>query len=232
MINWMEVIGISLQLLAGLIFILDQIARNFSTSIGKWARSVITFATEKATRRWRIVTLLSIVALPVIVIIITLTTFGTNEEITWTAIGGVLIFTLIGFNSYGLLLTLVGKRTLRGDIAKHIKSLIEDRKLVSVNVILLVISCIALAGFVYVVSYMQPKTDNIVLQILQVVLIFINALVFLPTLLFSLLFLILEGVFHLIHRMVDVKHPEYYWIVIAVLWVAGGGFLLANALCK
>ena len=76
----MEIIGISLQLLAGLIFILDQIARHFSTSIGKLTRGVIAFATEKATRRWRIVTLFSIVGLPVIVIIITLATFGTNEQ--------------------------------------------------------------------------------------------------------------------------------------------------------
>ena len=230
MTNWMEITGISLQFLAGLIFILDQVARKFSTSIGKWAGIIITFATAKTTRRWRIVVLLSLVALPVI--FITLTALGTNEEITWTTIGGVLIFTLIGFDSYGLLMILVGKRTLRGDIAKHIKSLIEDGKLVSVNVILLVISCIVLSGFTYLVGYVLPKPDNIALLILLVVPILISVLVFLPTLLFSMLFLVLEGVFRLIHRMGNVKHPEYYWIAIAVFWIAGGGLLLANILCR
>jgi hypothetical protein len=230
MTNWMEIIGISLQLLAGLVFILDQIASNFSTSIGKWARSVITFATEKATRRWRIVVLFSVVALPVI--IIALMMWGAKEEITWATIGGVLIFTLIGYSSYGFFLALIGKRTLRGDIAKHINALIEDGKFVKVNFILWVISCIALAGFIYIVYYVQPKTMDIILQILLLVPIFIIAFVFLPTFLFSLLFLILEFVFRLIHRMANVKHTEYYWIAIAVLWVAGGGFLLANALCS
>ncbi len=227
MTNWMEITGISMQLFAGLIFIIDQIARNFSTSVGKLARGALTFTTGKATRRWRIVTLLSLVALPLIVLV--LTAFGT-EKMTWPMIGGVLIFTLIGFDSYALFLILVGKKTLRRDISKQMNSLIQGGRLVSLNRTLLIISGIALTVFIYVVGYAQPGADNFVFQILQLLLVFVGAFVFAPTFLFSLFFLVLEGVFRLTCRVANVKHPEYYWIAIAVLWVAGGAFLLAHVL--
>lgn len=229
MMNWMEITGISLQILAGLVFILDHIAHKFSTSIERWIGSVITFITGKSQRRWRIIILFSFIALPVI--IIALTTLGTNEEITWTTIGGVLIFTVIGFDAYALLLILVGKRTLRGDIAQHINSLIEDGKIVSVNVIILVISVILLSGICFIVGYVQPKIDNIVLQTLLAAPLFVSLFVFFPALLFSLFFLFSEGLMRFIYFMGKVR-SAYYWIAIVVLWVTGGGFLLANALCS
>jgi hypothetical protein len=229
MTNWMEITGISLQIFAGFVFILDQVAHKFSTSIEKWAGRVVTLATEKPKRRWRIVVLFSVVALPVI--IITLLMWGAREEITWAAIGGVLIFTLIGFNVYGSLLILIGKRTLDGDIAKHmnVNALIEGGKFIKVNFFLLVISGILLSGSIYIIGYVQPNTDNVVLQILLVVLILISSLVLAPTFLFSLFFLSSEGISHLMYLMGKIK-SAYYWIAIAVLWVAGGGLLLAYAL--
>ncbi|MGB5925297.1 MAG: hypothetical protein WBH01_04305 [Dehalococcoidia bacterium] len=226
----MEITGIALQVSAGLVFILDQVAHRFSTSIESWIGRIVTFLTGKRERRLSIVVLSSLVALPVI--IIALTTWGTEEGITWSVIVGVLVFTVLGFDVYALLLVLIGKRTLRGNIGAHISSLNENGKLVSVNVILLISSSILLSGFIYVVGHVLPKTDNIVLQALLLVPIFIILLAVVPTLLFSLFFLFLEGVFRLLHRMGNVRHPEYYWIAIAVFWVAGGGLLLASALRK
>jgi hypothetical protein len=225
----MEITGISLQILAGLVFILDQIAHKFSTSIEKWVGGAVTFVTGKTKRRWRIVILFSLVALPVI--FIALAKLGTNEEITWATIVGILIFTVIGFDSYALLLIIVGKRTLRGNITQHINSLIEDGKLVSVNVIVLVISCILLAGISIIMVYVQPKIDNIVLQTLLAAPLLMGLFIFLPAVFFSLFFLLSEGFIRFIYSMGKIR-PAYYWIAILILWVAGGGFLLANALCS
>ena len=229
MTNWMEIAGISLQILAGLVFILDQIAHKFSTSIERWIGSVITFITGKGKRRWRILILFSLVALPVI--IIALTKLGTNEEITWATIGGVLVFTVLGFYTYALLLILVGKRTLRGDISQHINSLIQDEKIISVNVKVFAISCVVIAAISFIIGYIYPKPDNFVLEILLSSILFSCTIVFLPALFFSFLFLFAEGLLRFINIMRKVK-SGYYWIAIVVLWVAGGGFLLANALCK
>jgi hypothetical protein len=229
MTNWMEITGISLQLLAGLVLVLDQIAHKFLTNIETWVGSVRTFITGKGKRRWRIVILFSLVALPVI--IIALAKLGTNEAITWAAIGGVLIFTLIGFNAYALLLILVGKRTLRGDIGKHINSLIEDEKIVSVNVQVFIISCVFTAVIFFIIRYILPKLDNSVLGILLSLILVVCMLVFLPALIFSFLFVLGEGLVRFINKMGKVP-AKYYWIAIVVLWVAGGGFLLANALCS
>ena len=229
MTNWMEITGISLQILAGLVFILDEVAHKFSTSIEKWAGSVITFITGKTKRRWRLFILLCLVALPVI--IIALIKLGTNEEITLATIFGVLVFTAFGFETYALVLIVVGKGTLRGNIAKHIDSLIEDGKLLSVNRIAWVISFVLLLGIYVIVSYVQPKIDNTVPQTLLAVPLFIGSFIFVPALFFSSLFLFSEGLIRFIYLMGKAR-PAYYWIAILVLWVAGGGFLLANALCR
>lgn len=228
MTNWMEFAGISLQIAAGLVLILDQIAHKFSTSIERWMSGVITFVPKKGKKRWRIVILFSLVALPVI--IIALTTWGTNEEITWATIGGVLAFTVIGFDAYVLLLVLVRKRTLRGDIGQHIDSLFQDEKLISLNVKAFVISCAVTAAISFIMGYIHPKPDNFVLEMLLTFFLVCCILIFVAALFFSFLFLLVEGLLRFISIMGKVK-SGYYWIAIVVLWVAGGAFLLANALC-
>ena len=229
MTNWMEITGISLQIFAGFVFILDQTLHKFQTSIEKGVGKVTRFVTGKTKRRWRIVILFSLVALPVI--IIALAKWGTHEEITWAAIGGALIFTFLGFYVYALLLILTGKKTLRGSIDQHINSLIDDKKIVSVNIKVFIISLIVTALIYFIIGYIHPKPENLVLEVLLNFILIFFMIVFTPALCFSFLFLFAEFLVYLINRMAKVK-SQYYWIAITVFWVAGGGFLLANALCS
>jgi hypothetical protein len=223
----MEFAGISLQIAAGLVFVLDQVAHKFSTSVEKWVGGVITRIPQRGKRRWRILTLFSLVALPVM--IIALTTWGPNGELTWTTIGGVLVFTVIGFDAYVLLLVLIRKRNLRDDIGEHISSLLQDEKLISLNVKAFFISCVVTVSISLVAAYVYPKLDYFVLRIILTLVLACCTLVFVPALFFSFLFLLVEGLLRFISVMGKVK-SGYYWIAVLVLWIAGGGFLLANAL--
>ena len=214
-------------MLAGLVFILDQVAHKFSTSIERLISNVRNFITGKVKRRSRIIILFAVVALPVMVI--SLMVWGTNDEITWFTIIGVLIFTAIGLYAYGFLLLIIGKRTLRGDISHHINSLIQDGKMLAVNVKVFLISCASIAGLLLVSIYVSPRLTNLILEILLGFIIYPCLVFFSFGWIFSFLFLLGEGLLRLIKRMEKVR-SGYYWIAIVVLWVAGGGLLIANAL--
>lgn len=228
MTNWLEITGISLQIFAGLIFILDNIAHKFSTSIERWTSKAIAFLTGQGRRRWRIIILLSLVALPVIVI--SLAQWGLNEKITWAAVGGVLIFTVIGFDVYGILLILIGRRTMRGDIAQHMRTLIEDGKIVRINVIIFVITFLWLVIHIFFLFNLYLDTSNSAQEILLLLSFIFTFLVVVPVFFFSSTFVILESLVRFTSLMGKIE-SKYYWIAIVVVWIAGGSFLLANALC-
>ncbi|MFC1954476.1 hypothetical protein ACFLVZ_01470 [Chloroflexota bacterium] len=226
MTNWLEIAGISLQIIAGFIFILDQIAVKFSTSIEKWTQKAITIMTRHDRRRWRMFILFSLVAIPVI--LYSFIKFGTNEEITWSTIGGAVIFSIIGFEVYALLLVIVGKKTLKGNIGHHIDSLIREGKIVKTNIILFIVSIILFWWIFYIIGKLSTLTDNNLLRIFIFSLSGFSILIMFPALFFSFLFLIPEGFTRFI-LWLAVINSSYIWVAIAVSWIVGGGLLLANA---
>jgi len=235
--NAWEIAGISLQIAAGLVFILDQVAHKFSASVEGWFEKVLDFLSGQGKRRWRIFILTSIFALPAILIIIFV---GTNNEITWSAIGGLLFFTLLGFDLYAIALSQFGGRFTRNDWNKKIdvslnerlRILINERKMLSSNVKLLIITSVCLVVFYLVLFYLYPYSNqNLILQFLLLAIIGFISLVLVPIFLFSLAFVIVEGLLHLIPLLKKID-SKYYWIAILVTWLTGGAFLLVNAICK
>ena len=195
------------------------------------------FLLGQGKRRWRIVILTSIVAVPTI--IITTMVLGSNDRITWSVVAGVLFFTVLGFDFYAIALAQFGGRFKRNDVNKKIdvvinkrlKILINEQRMLSSNVKLIVIASVCVAVFYSVPFYLYSHSSQNWLQVLLGVVVFFNSLVFVPILLFSLAFVSVEGLLRLISILVKIR-SAYYWITILITWLTGGVFLLINAVCK
>ncbi|NQT31415.1 MAG: hypothetical protein HQ588_03695 [Deltaproteobacteria bacterium] len=222
--NAWEIAGISLQILAGFVFILDQVAHKFSASIEGWVEKVLSFLSGQGKRRWRIIILTSIFAVPAILIIILL---GTNDEINWPAIGGILFFTILGFDLYAIALSQFGGRFTRKDwnkklnvsINERIRVLINEQRIVSSNVRLLIFTSVFILIFYIVPIFLNSYSSPDVIQpwLLSVSIIF-NSLVSIPIFLFSLAFVSVEVLLRLIHLLGKIR-SIYYWIAILVIWL-------------
>ena len=230
MTNFWAIAGISLQILAGLFLILDQIAKDFLENIARWTKDKIAVLSAQPKRRRSILIIIALVSLPAIILLFELST--ARNEITWSAIGGLVIWSIIGYDVYLYSLGACGKRLIKGSYRDGLRALIAQGKLLPYNIVLFTISVVWIVVLYLVYGYVfMHSSQNLVQQFLMSAYLFLSFLSFLPVALLSFIYLIGESIIGITRLLRHITRTQF-WVTVLVVWLTGGAFLLVNACSK
>lgn len=224
--NPWEVSGISLQICAGFVFILEQLSHKYPEAVDRLNRAFRLRSVSQIFRtkaRWAAVILLSVIALP---LFITIVVVVATHSTPWSTIAGVLVFTVVGFDVYGFCLARFSIQPDTTGLAAQVQDVFVREQVVSANRYLFVVSFCSLAASYFVQTYLLSYARNPAADFAFILYFLSTRLVALPVLYFSFVFVVLEW---LIRQLVSVR-PGYYWAVIVVAWLVGGAFLLVHAI--
>jgi hypothetical protein len=232
MTNFWEIAGISLQLLAGLFLILDQIAKDRLQAILVWIRDTIAVLSAQPTRRRRILIIIALISLPTVILPVGLVTDWSG--ITWSTIGGLAIWSLLGYDFYLYSLGACGKRLIKGKVSYKdgLRAAVEQGKLLRYNIVIFTISVlwIVVLGLIYGYVFMN-SSQNLAQQSLMAAYIFLSFLSFVPVALMSSIYLIGEFIMGTTRLLSYITRTQF-WFAVLVIWLTGGAFLLVNACSK
>jgi hypothetical protein len=230
--EYFKIIGISLQLLAGFILILEQVShkvpQRFVEPVGGTLRKILGIMSGDARRRWQTALYIAFVgplAVAILIAIQNTKKIGVGE--IFQAVFFIAFFTLISLNLYlyslKSLATLFSKKRSYKEIRFS-----ESPYKIWINVILCVLSVMVLLALLYFDMHILI-TNRIVLAIwitVGALLIFLPAIsVLLPSTIY-LLFSLLLAIVHLLYRT-----PSWvFWVLIVVCWLSGGALLLVDAI--
>jgi hypothetical protein len=230
MTNFWEIAGISLQILAGLFLILDQIATNFLGNIARWIKDKIAVLSAQPERRRSVLIIIALISLPTIILLLVLST--ARNEITWSAIGGLVIWSIVGYDVYLYSLGACGKRLIKGSYRDGLRALVSQGKLLPYNIGLFAVSVVWIVVFYLVYGYIfMHSSQSLVQQSLMAAYLFLSFLSFFPVALLSFAYLIGESIIGITLLLRRITHTQF-WVAVLVVWLTGGAFLLVNACSK
>lgn len=224
---WYTKIGIVLQSVAGLLFILRSIlSEEVKKKINDKLQYLLEAVSGSARRRWQI----AFIAGPLAVVALTALIFiydTNNQAMTLDKVGGAVMFVAIGSGIYMLslqqLLKLTGRWKLVGGEASR------ARKMFFSNVILLASSIFLLA--ISVALFNVPAAgESLAWTIYRGVWTFVigvSIICALPCFVASAAFLLVLGVVRLLNVVRDIR-PTVFWLLLLVLWIVGSVFLLVG----
>lgn len=228
----MLIAGISLQLLAGIIFGLTRILPEcrFQSANERLRRFLLFSSRSKYRLRVPLLGALIIPAASLIVIYM-LEASNTSSDAQWyETVGGVLLGSLMAATFYLLLLRRIARLLSK---TKDFKNLLDDayfRTLLFSNLILIPILA-GLTWFSYW-GFSSLSGANIggllgaTVLFPAILLIFLGALSFLAAYI-SLLFILLAAFMKLVSLMA--RADRILWIIVLSVYVLGGAFLIASA---
>lgn len=227
--NWLEIAGILLQVFAGLFLTLHQIS-NVLERIAAWIKGRLVILSGQTKSRGRALILITIISVPTIILLLLLV--ADKNGITWSVIGGLVIWSIIGYDVYLYSLGAFGKRFVRGSHSEGLKALISQGKLLHYNLILFFISVIWLAIYYFVLIHVyMESSQNLPQQLLMLTYSLFSGFTFLPIALMSSIYLLGELAIRVIYFSGRIK-GVHFWFFILAIWLTGGAFLLANACGK
>ncbi len=239
-----EIMGISLQLLAGFVLILDQI---FIKVFSPETNTIDWFNELYRKGKFKFVLLLLLISFPVVLITaLTLpyVLFGeiyAEDTLPWTAFGGMWIFLLFGYYSYLYPLTSMTK--LFDKLGRKYQSMRDNpNNILFSNATLLVISILLAYVSLYIYDFNKgipniasvphsflPMTWYFISTFAFVLWFFVTAFFILPVMLLSLSLFIVLGIVEGFRFFRRPNRRITFWILIIILWFAGGLILLINA---
>lgn len=254
--SFLEIAGISLQIFAGLFLILGQIEKDFLDSAGKWIKDRMAILSGQPKRRRKILVFVTLVSLPTVML---LSLFSTSRnEITWSVIGGLLIWSIMGYDIYLYSLGYLGKRLISGarllfwcivgyevfiySLGRFGKKLmvvterdglaylISEGKLIRYNLILFGISSAWVVGYYFITTHLVFHSGQSLVQVGLVSLyLMFTGFVFFPSALMSLTYLIGESGIGMISLSRGITRRQF-WVAVLLVWLAGGASLIVSAL--
>lgn len=229
----MLIAGISLQLLAGIIFGLTRILPEcrFQSANERLRRFLLFSSRSKYRLRVPLLGALIIPAAASLIVIYMLEASNTSSDVQWyETVGGVLLGSLMAATFYLLLLRRIARLLSK---TKDFKNLLDDayfRTLLFSNLILIPILA-GLTWFSYW-GFSSLSGANIggflgaIVLFPSILFILLGALSFLAAYI-SLLFILLAAFMKLVSLMA--RADRILWMIVLSVYVLGGAFLIASA---
>lgn len=227
--NLWEIAGISLQLLAGFLFILKQVSGALTARIGRLLTKYLGILSGDPKKRWKKSLVAGVISLPLVIAgIFVYGVVYSGEVVTWSAIGGAALYLLFGYYFY--LFSLSGVRRLLGkwkSVERKVGTDYSRTMLVS-HASLFVLSILLLSLFAYAYDMFLDSSKNFIWQFFMLLYFFAVMLAAWPVFLVSsayLAVLALQNSLCFLQGMPSRK----FWAFLLVLWTLGCIFLLINA---
>jgi len=226
----LEIAGISLQVIAGFIFIFSEAFKRQANLIGNLLRRWLGILGGEPRGNWKssLVIAASILPLWIAITLIIYSFYGEGETVGLSGIGGAAFFLLMASAIYIYFVRLSRKLLLKCKLLEPRISTDESFQILLSQVVLLALSGIFLSPFVHVANVYSDSSQNSIQQagmLLYTLVVFIGAF---PIFLISFSYLgvlILRRCFNLLKDM-----PSWAFLsLVLALWTIGGAFLIAKA---